>query len=199
MSVFSKTVLLVRRISLLFGIQQPKVVYRATIDFISKVTKSRSVSLWLCSPLLDLGRSFCLLILYTVGRTPWTGDQPVARPLPTHRTTQTQNKLTQTPMPWGGPETHDLSVPASEDSLDRVATVIGCHGLSVRKYVQCLCTEFYLLILMNPQMQSFYYATTVMYLINFNPLYKSLYVWLRMKHEHAFLESSGIKKISNLN
>jgi hypothetical protein len=23
--------------------------------------------------------------LYTVGRTPWTGDQPVARPLPKHR------------------------------------------------------------------------------------------------------------------
>jgi hypothetical protein len=28
------------------------------------------------------------------GRTPWTGDQPVARPLPTHRTTLTQNKRT---------------------------------------------------------------------------------------------------------
>jgi hypothetical protein len=27
--------------------------------------------------------------IYTVGRTPWTGDQPVARTLPTHRTTQT--------------------------------------------------------------------------------------------------------------
>jgi hypothetical protein len=33
-------------------------------------------------------------IFYTVGRTPWTGDQPVARPLPTHRTTQTQIKST---------------------------------------------------------------------------------------------------------
>jgi hypothetical protein len=31
---------------------------------------------------------FQFLNLYTVGRTPWTGDQPVARPLPTHRTTQ---------------------------------------------------------------------------------------------------------------
>jgi hypothetical protein len=40
--------------------------------------------------LLDLGSFFCFLILYTVGRTPWTGDQPVARPLPTHRTAQTQ-------------------------------------------------------------------------------------------------------------
>jgi hypothetical protein len=31
-------------------------------------------------------------------RTPWTGDQPVTRPLPIHRTTQTQNKRTQTSM-----------------------------------------------------------------------------------------------------
>jgi hypothetical protein len=37
---------------------------------------------------------FSSLILYTVGRTFCTGDQPVARPLPTHRTTQTQNKRT---------------------------------------------------------------------------------------------------------
>jgi hypothetical protein len=37
--------------------------------------------------------------LYTDGRTPWTGDQAVARPLPTHRTTQPQNKRTQISMP----------------------------------------------------------------------------------------------------
>jgi hypothetical protein len=63
---------------------------------------------------------FGFLILYTVGRTPWTGDQPVARPLPTHRTTQTQNKRTHT-------------ITASEraktvHALDRSATVTGkCH------------------------------------------------------------------------
>jgi hypothetical protein len=33
-------------------------------------------------------------LLHTVGRTPWAGDQPVGRPLPTHRTTETQNKRT---------------------------------------------------------------------------------------------------------
>jgi hypothetical protein len=43
--------------------------------------------------------SISFLILLTVGRTPWTGDQPVARMLPTHRTTQTQNKRTQACMP----------------------------------------------------------------------------------------------------
>jgi hypothetical protein len=38
--------------------------------------------------LLDLGRFFSFLIVYTIGRIPWTGDQPVARPLPTHRITE---------------------------------------------------------------------------------------------------------------
>jgi hypothetical protein len=45
---------------------------------------------------------FQFLNLYIVGRTPWTGDQPVSRPLSTHRTTQTQNKRTQTSMPLVG-------------------------------------------------------------------------------------------------
>jgi hypothetical protein len=39
-------------------------------------------------------------LFYTDGRTPWTRDQSVERPLPTHRTTQTQNKRTQTFMAW---------------------------------------------------------------------------------------------------
>jgi hypothetical protein len=39
------------------------------------------------------------LILFTVGRTLWTEDQPVSRPIPTHRTTGAQNKRTQTSMP----------------------------------------------------------------------------------------------------
>jgi hypothetical protein len=45
---------------------------------------------------------FSFLILRTVGRTPWTGDQHVARPLPAHRTTQTQDKGTQTSRPRVG-------------------------------------------------------------------------------------------------
>jgi hypothetical protein len=39
-----------------------------------------------------------LLIPNMVGRSLWTGDQPVARPLPTHTTTRTQNKRTHTSM-----------------------------------------------------------------------------------------------------
>jgi hypothetical protein len=45
--------------------------------------------------LLDFGSFFSFLIMYTVGMPPWMSDQPVARPLPTHRTTQTENKRTQ--------------------------------------------------------------------------------------------------------
>jgi hypothetical protein len=33
------------------------------------------LSSWLYSPLLGLGHFFSFLILHTVGRTPWTGDQ----------------------------------------------------------------------------------------------------------------------------
>jgi hypothetical protein len=58
---------------------------------------------------------FGFLILYTVGRTPWTGDQSVARPLPAHRTAQTQNKLTAIDAS-SGIRTHDPSVSAGEDS-----------------------------------------------------------------------------------
>jgi hypothetical protein len=34
---------------------------------------------------LGPGHFFSFVILYTVGKTPWTGDQSVARPLPTYR------------------------------------------------------------------------------------------------------------------
>jgi hypothetical protein len=54
---------------------------------------------------------FSFLILYTVGRTPWTGVQLVARPLPK----QTQNKSRKPCM--SGIRTHDPSV--------RAATLIG--------------------------------------------------------------------------
>jgi hypothetical protein len=80
------------------------------------------LSLWLYSP-LDFGRFFGVLILYTVSRTPWTGDQPVSRPLPTHRTTHTQNKRIQTSMPLVG---FELTTPVFEraktvHALDRAA------------------------------------------------------------------------------
>jgi hypothetical protein len=92
-----------------------------------------SIYLFIClsvygsTVLVHLGSFFSFLILYTVGRTPWTSDQPVARPLPRHRTTQTQNKRTQTFMPCVGVEP---TIPAFEPAKtvhasDRAATEIG--------------------------------------------------------------------------
>jgi hypothetical protein len=82
--------------------------------------------LWLYSP---CGRwpHFQFRNLYTVGRTPWTSDQAVARPLPTQRTTPKQNKRTPTSMPRVG---FEPTIPVFEraktvHSLDRAATVIA--------------------------------------------------------------------------
>jgi hypothetical protein len=90
---------------------------------------SSNYNLWLYSPLLGLDRFFSFLIFYTVGRTSWTGDQPVARSLPAHRTTQMQNKRTQTSMPQVG---FKLTISAFQLAktvldLDCAATVIGCE------------------------------------------------------------------------
>jgi hypothetical protein len=54
---------------------------------------------------------FSFLILYMVGRTPWTGDQPIARLLPTHRTTQTHADIHA----LSGFRTDDASVRAGEE------------------------------------------------------------------------------------
>jgi hypothetical protein len=61
--------------------------------------------------LFCLGRFFSFLSLYeyTVGKTPWTGDLPVARPLPIHRTTHTDIHV------LSGIGTHDPSIWAGED------------------------------------------------------------------------------------
>jgi hypothetical protein len=78
-------------------------------------------------PLRCQGFHFCL-DLHTIGRTPWTSDRPVARPLPKYRTTQTQNKCTHahahahththTPNIFivNGIRAHHPSVRAREDS-----------------------------------------------------------------------------------
>jgi hypothetical protein len=57
-----------------------------------------SIHPWLYSPWVPWPL-FQFLNLYIVCKTPWTGDQSVARPLTTHRTTQTRNKCTQTSIP----------------------------------------------------------------------------------------------------
>jgi hypothetical protein len=86
---------------------------------------------WFYSFLLGPGCFFSFVMLYTVGKTLWTGDQPVARPLPTHRTTQTQNKRTQTLV---FRVEFEPTIPAFERAktayaLDYAATVIGLKCL----------------------------------------------------------------------
>jgi hypothetical protein len=73
---------------------------------------------------LGLGRFFSFLIFYTVGRT---RDHPFARPLPAHRTAQTQIKHTHTSMPQ---VVFEPTIPMFErtktvHTSDRAAIVIG--------------------------------------------------------------------------
>jgi hypothetical protein len=69
---------------------------------------------------------FQFLNLYTVGRNPWTEDQPVARPLPAHRTTQTHNKRTQTSMPQVGLEP---TIPVFEQA--KTVHALGCAPIVI--------------------------------------------------------------------
>jgi hypothetical protein len=70
-----------------------------------------------------------LAVTYTVGRTPWTGDQHVAGPLPAHRATQTQNKRTQYIHPClerdSNPRSQRSSGVKTTHTLDRAVIVIG--------------------------------------------------------------------------
>jgi hypothetical protein len=80
---------------------------------------------------------------FTNGKTPRMGDQPVARPLPEHRTTQTQNKRTQISMPWVG---FEPTIPASErektvHALDRAATVTGRFEIRASE-LQSRCAKY---------------------------------------------------------
>jgi hypothetical protein len=65
-----------------------------------------------------LASAFSFMIIFTDGRTPWTGDQLVGRPLPKHRTTQTQNKRIYIPNIHAlcGIRTHGPSFRAREGS-----------------------------------------------------------------------------------
>jgi hypothetical protein len=89
-----------------------------------------SVLLWFYSPLLGLVCFFSFLLYYTVNRTPWTGDRALAKPRPTHRTTQTQNKRKQTSITRVGlePMTPVFERAKTVHALARVATVSGIPG-----------------------------------------------------------------------
>jgi hypothetical protein len=102
------------------------------------------LSIYSSTALVDLGHFFSFLILHTVGRTPWTVDQAVARPLPIHRTTQTQNKCTQTSIPRVEIEP---TIPVCEraktvHALDRAATLIGIQLITKQKFTVAQITTF---------------------------------------------------------
>jgi hypothetical protein len=67
---------------------------------------------------LTLASDFQFHDHFTDGRTPWTSDQFIARPLPKHRTTQKQNKHIHVPNIHAlcGIRTHDPGFRGSEDS-----------------------------------------------------------------------------------
>jgi hypothetical protein len=97
-----------------------------------------------------LSSSFSFMIIFTDGRTPWTSDQLVARPLPKHRRAQTQNKHIHTPNihALSGIRTHDASVRASEDNS--CLRLLGCcdrHmwdiGLQISTLIKCLKLGLY--------------------------------------------------------
>jgi hypothetical protein len=106
-------------------------------------TTSAFILLWLYSPCRPWPL-FEFLNLYPVGRTPWTGDQPVARPLPKLKTTQTQNKRTQTSIPCLGfePTIPGFARAKTVHGLGCAATVIG----------QCQHLEFYFQARINTMM-----------------------------------------------
>jgi hypothetical protein len=94
-------------------------------QYVYKIKRTiQSFYLWLYSSLLERGKKNLFpSSFYTVGRTPWTGEVPVTRPLPA----KTQNKRTQTSMPQ---VEFELTITVFEHAktvhaLDSAATVIG--------------------------------------------------------------------------
>jgi hypothetical protein len=88
---------------------------------------SHFFSYFLLLPTWEHWADFSVSWSFTDGRTPWTGDQLVARPLPKQRTTQTpKNEHThQTSMPW---VEFEPTIPAFQQAKtvhvsDRSATV----------------------------------------------------------------------------
>jgi hypothetical protein len=82
--------------------------------------------LWLYSPLIGLGLFLSFPIKHRFSRTPWTGDEPAARPL-LHTGQQNQNKCTQTSMPRVGlkPTTPVFERANIVPALDCSNTVMG--------------------------------------------------------------------------
>jgi hypothetical protein len=84
------------------------------------------------------------LNIYTVGRTLWMGNHSIARPQSAHRTTQIQNKRTQTSMPQVGFEPTIAVFERAETvyALNRANAVIGVLLITVPKYTSVVGSLF---------------------------------------------------------
>jgi hypothetical protein len=98
------------------------------------------LSVYGSTALVDLGRIFSFLIHTTVGRTAWTVNYAVARTLPPHRTTQTQNDRIHTPNihALSGIRTQDPIVRAGEDKLCLSPRVHRDRLARLRGHPKCL-------------------------------------------------------------
>jgi hypothetical protein len=105
------------------------VLYIFRYGIVKSYSRSLSSLFFMLLPLLSLRHPWNALFHSsffnpkTVARTPWTGDLPVARPLPI----QTQNKCRQTSMPW---VRFEFTIPVFQraktvQTLDREATVVN--------------------------------------------------------------------------
>jgi hypothetical protein len=88
---------------------------------------------------------FSFLILYTVGKTPWAGDQPAARPLPTLEKTQIKRRQTSIPQAGFESTTPMFGCVKSVHASDSAATV-GAQLLLYPGYINnhCNFTHIYL-------------------------------------------------------
>jgi hypothetical protein len=95
-----------------------------------------SIYIWLYSPLLDLGRFFRFFNFYIVSTTSWAGDQPVARPLPTH-TGQHKDRINSHKHPcleWdSNPWSSAFQGAKTVHALECAATVIGRRQVQLTK------------------------------------------------------------------
>jgi hypothetical protein len=120
---------------------KPEPLSRQRYETYTSLLKSRKycILLWLYSSVWALCGPwplFQFLNLYTVSRTHWTSDKPVAKPLPTHTTTQTHNKRTSTHWVGFEPTMSAFGRTETVHALDRAVTAIGrnyCHRFVIAR------------------------------------------------------------------
>jgi hypothetical protein len=109
------------------------------------VNVSLSLSLFLLLPLWNIGHPWnasihsSFLILKTVGRTPWKGDQPVARPLPTHDLTNRINADKHPCLEWDSNPRFQCSNERRQFMRFEVFTAATMKNAVFRDVAPCSC------------------------------------------------------------